>query len=298
MISIVIPLYNKAKSITTTLQSVLDQTYTDWELIVVDDGSTDNSLNVVKEFVGQIDNRWIDDRLTLIHKENGGVSSARNRGIKEAKGEYVAFLDGDDLWETDYLEAMARLINDYPNASLYGLGFGWVQNGVREHKFGDDYQGIVPNDWTWLMRYWTSTCCAPKKAILEVGLFNESLSHGEDLDMWWRLMLLGTAVFDNTREFAYYVQDAENRAMHRVPPIDKHVVSIISQYAGARKSNAAFRKAFDTQMIYFLYEYLFTPYKKEAQQLAGLLDYSQLKRSLHFRMKFPYLYCALRWLKK
>ena len=297
MISIVIPLYNKAKSIERTIQSVLDQSYADFELIVVNDGSTDNSLNVVQEYVRE-KCKVYGVKCKIISQDNAGVSAARNRGIKEAKGEYVAFLDGDDVWETDYLEAMARLINDYPNASLYGLGFGWIRNGERIPRNGDNMRGVIPDDWTWLMRFWTSTCCAPKKAILEVGLFNESLSHGEDLDMWWRLMLHGTAVFDNTREFAYYVQDAENRAMHRVPSIDKHVVSIIGQYAEARKNNDAFRKAFDTQMIYFLYEYLFTPYKKEAQRLAALLDYTHLKRFMSFRMKYPYLYRALRWLKE
>ena len=110
-------------------------------------------------------------------------------------------------------------------------------------------------------------------------------------------MLNGEAVFDNTKEYAYYVQDAENRAMHSVPPIDKHVVSIIGQYAEARKKNAAFRKAFDTQMIYFLYEYLFTPHKRDAQRLAELLDYSQLKWSLRFRMRCPYIYRMMKMMK-
>ena len=100
MISIVIPLYNKERAIINTLQSVLAQTYTDCEIIIVDDGSTDNSLNVVHKRISELEN----ERIRVIHKKNGGVSSARNRGIKEAKGEYVALLDGDDLWEPTFLE--------------------------------------------------------------------------------------------------------------------------------------------------------------------------------------------------
>lgn len=101
MISIVIPLYNKEKSVVATLQSVLEQTYTDWECIVINDGSSDNSLEVVKNF---IDEFKIDDfKFQILTQNNAGVSAARNRGIIEAKGEYVAFLDADDLWTDDYL---------------------------------------------------------------------------------------------------------------------------------------------------------------------------------------------------
>ena len=110
MISIVIPLYNKEKSIATTLESVLAQSYTNYEVIVVDDGSTDNSANVVRELV--------NDKIRLISKPNGGVCSARNRGIQEAKSQYVAFLDADDLWEKDYLEEQVKMIADFPVAMM------------------------------------------------------------------------------------------------------------------------------------------------------------------------------------
>lgn len=299
MISIVIPLYNKKKSITATLQSVIAQTYTDWECIVINDGSTDNSLEVVKNFVDKFrilnflsqGNDYC--KFQILSKPNGGVSSARNAGIIAAKGEYIAFLDGDDIWEGDYLETLARLINDYPKSVLYGLGYGWIRNGEKVSVTGTlNNRGIIPNDGSGLMQYWTSSSSSSRAALIRAGLFNENLTHGEDLDMWWRLMQIGQSVFDS-HECAYYVQDAENRAMAKMPPINKHVVSIISQYAEIRKNNAAFRKAFDTQMIYFLYEYMFTPYRKEAQRLARQLDYSQLKFSLRFRMQCPHIYRCL-----
>lgn len=292
MISIVIPLYNKEKSINKTLQSVIEQTFSDWECIIVNDGSTDNSAVVCEEFINSFTSTHTRS-IRLFSKPNGGVSSARNYGIEKSHGEYVAFLDGDDVWEPDYLVALNQLIKDYPNAVLYGLGYGWIKGGERISRAGENFRGIVPNDGTWLMRFWTTTCCAPKAMIQKVGLFNDQLTHGEDLDMWWRLMLKGEVVFDNMREYAYYVQDAENRAMHRVPPIDKHVVSIIDQYETARVSNAAFRKAFDTQMIYFLYQYMFTPYMKTARKISAKLDFPQLKFSLRFRMQCPHIYRLL-----
>lgn len=290
MISVVIPLYNKEKSVQATLESVLAQTYTDYEVIIVNDGSTDNSVAVCEDIINSLTPSY-DNSLRIFSKPNGGVSSARNFGVEKSRGEYVAFLDADDKWAPVYLETMARLIADYPQAVMYGLGFSWIYPNGREvpASCAENFRGIILNDGSWLMKFWTGSTCCRKSDILKVGLFNTRLTHGEDLDMWWRLMLSGDVAFDS-HKCAYYRQDAENRAMAQVPPIEKHVVSIIDQYAEARKRNAAFRKAFDTQMIYFLYQYLFTPYKKEALRLAEKLDYSQLKKSLRFRMKHPYLY--------
>ena len=296
MISVVIPLYNKEKSITTTLQSVVNQAYTYWECVVVNDGSTDNSLEVVKSFVAK--SQITNQKFKILEQPNSGVSAARNTGILAAQGEYIAFLDADDIWDPDYLVTLARLIADYPQAVMYGLSFAWIFPNGKEvpASCAENFRGIIPNDGSWLMKFWTGCTCCRKSDILKVGLFNTRLTHGEDLDMWWRLMIFGEVAFDS-HKCAYYRMDTENRAMHRIPPIDKHVVSVIGQYAEARKSNAAFRKAFDTQMIYFLYQYMFTPYKQEAQQLAKLLDYSQLKRSMRFRMKYPWLYRIMKMLQ-
>lgn len=295
MISVVIPLYNKEKSVRATLESVRAQTYKDWECIVVDDGSTDNSREVAEQF------RILDLRFQILSQLNSGVSAARNVGVKAAKGEYVAFLDGDDIWEPTFLEEAVQLIKDYPGAAIYGLGLGSMTNGEK-HPAPEfvpaGYRGVVSNLWdnpNTMLAWTSSSTICPRELALKTPT-NEQLTHGEDLDQWLRLMLRGDAVFYN-KTLAYYVLDAENRAMRRIPPIDKHVVSVIGQYAKARKSNAAFRKAFDTQMIYFLYQYMFTPYKQEAQQLAKLLDYSQLKRSMRFRMKYPWLYRMMKMLQ-
>ena len=293
MISVVIPLYNKEKSIERTIQSVLSQTYKDYELVVVNDGSTDRSLEVVE--------RMKVERIKVVSQTNVGVSAARNRGVKEAKGEYVAFLDGDDIWDPKFLEEAAKLIHDYPTGVIYGLGLGYIANGVRylsDEYVPRDFRGVVKDLWNdpnTMMAWSGSSTICPRELALRTPA-NEQLTHGEDLDQWLRLMLQGDAVVYN-KTLAYYILDAENRAMRRMPPIDKHIVSVIDSYAEVRKNNAAFRKAFDTQMIYFLYKYMFTPYKKEAQQLAELLDYNQLKRSMRFRMKHPYLYKLIRMIK-
>ncbi len=281
MISVVIPLYNKERSISTTLESVLAQSYTDYEVVVVDDGSTDNSVNVVREVV--------NNKIRLISQPNSGVSAARNSGIMVAKGEYVAFLDGDDIWEKDFLKVMAALIEEFPGKSIYGLGCAQIKKGEKLVLNDSYYRGVSKWDYS-TMAFTGSSACVNKKDAIAVGMFDTRMTHGEDLDLWWRLMLLHGGASD-LHPYAYYIQDAENRAMHRIAPLEKHIPYYMDKYADARARDIEFRRFFDEQMIYRLYPYLFDRnYRKEAKRLAKKLDYSQLKGTMHFRMLFPYLY--------
>lgn len=113
MFSVIIPVYNGAKFVEKAIKSVFSQTHKNWELIVVDDGSTDNTKDVLIKY-----ETW--ENVRIIHQENGGVSVARNNGVFESKGEYIAFLDADDVWHENHLRVMADLIEKYPDAGLYG----------------------------------------------------------------------------------------------------------------------------------------------------------------------------------
>ena len=117
--SVIIPLYNKEVSIASTIQSVLNQTYDDFELIVVNDGSTDKSREVIADIA--------DSRIRIIDKENGGVSGARNRGIREANNEWITFLDGDDRWDANYLSLMNGLIEVYPDYKFFASSISYVE---------------------------------------------------------------------------------------------------------------------------------------------------------------------------
>jgi len=295
MISVVIPLYNKEQSIAKTLDSILAQTSKDYEVVIVNDGSTDESL--------QVTGNWIQgtgdyEHFRLINKENGGVSSARNKGIQEAKGEYVAFLDGDDLWHPTYLEELQKLINDYPGKGIYGIGCQEVYNDRLPDFSGDYYQG--PHDeWSYTNVAWTgSSATAPKEALIAVGLFDERLKYGEDKDMWHRLQLYaGGACY--CKPLAYYRQDAENRAMMRVKPLENHLAYYMDKYKKLRVNgeevnalnDKSFRIFFYTEMVQTLYPYMFDKrYKEDAKRLAKQIDYADLKGSLRFRMEHPWLY--------
>ena len=187
MISIIIPLYNKEASIATALRGVLAQTYQDFEVVVVDDGSTDGGAAVVETFT--------DPRIRLIRQENGGVSVARNRGIAEARGEHVAFLDADDEWMPEFLEEIAALIAEYPECKARATNYIFNSNGVksptilRKIPFTGE-RGVLTNYFEVAScshpPMWTSAVCIDRDLLQEIGGFPIGVKSGEDLLVWAR----------------------------------------------------------------------------------------------------------------
>ena len=121
LISIIVPVYNTELYLEETIQSVLRQTYQNWELLMVDDGSTDDSASICKAFTKQ------DPRIHYLYKTNGGQASARNLGIKKSKGDWLAFLDSDDLWTEEKLSSQIEEVKKYKPDFLYGLGYFYTQ---------------------------------------------------------------------------------------------------------------------------------------------------------------------------
>ena len=185
LVTVVTPAYNVAKYVGETVDSVLRQTFRDFEYLVVDDGSVDNSVDVVKAHVGD------DARFRLVAGEHRGLSAARNAGVREAKGEYIAFLDGDDRWHPRFLERQLQLIQSLPpdvgvvfcrsrlvleNGTL--VFFQWQR--VGRYDFDDFLVNNNParNGSSLLIR---------KSCFADVGGFGEDLRYVEDLDMWLRI---------------------------------------------------------------------------------------------------------------
>lgn len=216
MFSVVIPLYNKEISIRNTISSVLAQTVQNFELLVVNDSSTDKSREVVAAFT--------DERITIIDKTNGGVSSARNTGIEAAKYEFIAFLDGDDFWEPEFLETIQQLIKEYPEAGAYATGYVCKYQGHTTHSLAVSNKGMIKNFFK-TMHYYpvmhSSSVCIRKSTFLKVGMFDERISFGEDYDMWNRLGRYST-IAASPLTCAWYNNDTENRAMTKIPVLEKH----------------------------------------------------------------------------
>lgn len=188
MISVIIPLYNKEAGIATALRSVLAQTYQDFEIVVVDDGSTDSSVAIVETFN--------DQRIRLIRQQNAGVSAARNRGIEEAKGEYVAFLDADDEWIPEFLEEIRTLQQEYPECKAQATNYVFNSNETKSptilHKIPfKGKRGVLSNYFEVAScshpPVWTSAVCIERKLLQEIGGFPVGIKSGEDLLTWARI---------------------------------------------------------------------------------------------------------------
>jgi len=222
--SVVIPLYNKERSIESTIESVLAQTYHNFELIVVDDGSSDSSASVVTGIA--------DGRIRLIQRSNSGVSAARNTGITNARHRYVAFLDADDLWNADYLETIASLIDRFPGAGIYATFYRRDEGraALVTPKLEPQVASLPPGRLQNYFRtatfaeqpFFTSSVCCARDILLSLGGFKLGVRHGEDLDMWARVALRYPIVFTPEPKVIYRTK-AENRGMHIMPALTRWV---------------------------------------------------------------------------
>lgn len=291
MVSVVIPLYNKRNSITNTLKSVCEQTISCFEVIVVDDGSTDNSVEVVKQFD--------DSRIRLIQKENGGVCSARNRGIKEAKGEYIALLDADDVWDKDYLLEQKKMIEDFPEAAMWGINFAEVADGelIRELPTGlpDEFRGIIEDYFSMPKMkgrvsdlFCSSSVVIRKSAFEKAGMFDERMKYSEDIDMWYRIIANFPVAFYD-RYMAFYQYDAENRAMNRTRLLKYWLPYYCDKYS-EYKGNEPFYTFIQRWCGVNIKQVYFNDrnQRTDAKVAAAKLDYSVLPPKYRLLFKTPY----------
>lgn len=186
-ISVVIPLYNKENHIINTINSVLNQSYKNFELIVVNDGSTDNSLEIANKCLTNFENKKI------INQKNRGLSGARNTGVYKSEGELVAFLDADDTWHPDFLKHIYDLYINFPEASLYGTNYleKYDENNILEPKTNLDAnlknKSFIVKDF-FEANYFQSIVCqssfATKKSVFEEVKFDEEINFAEDIDFY------------------------------------------------------------------------------------------------------------------
>lgn len=190
-VSVVIPTYNGARFILEALQSVFSQTYQIAEIIVVDDGSTDNTKEVLEPFC---------DRLTYIKQTNAGPSAARNRGVRFASGDWVAFLDSDDCWEVEHISRLVEKAHEYPGAAMVYCGKRWVDAGGR---FMDNIplQKTFPSGWIFNELFHAnyissaSVVIVKRQCFMDAGGFNERFtSIAEDYDLWMRISAVSPIV--------------------------------------------------------------------------------------------------------
>jgi glycosyltransferase involved in cell wall biosynthesis len=205
LISVIIPLYNKEEFITKTVRSVLGQSYAYFELIIVNDGSTDGSLAVALAFD--------DSRIKVISTENSGVSIARNTGINAAEYSWVAFLDADDWWDPTFLEEMTKAIKIYPEHKLFAGG----RSRIFDSKIERYENEFLPDDgMTDIVNYYkviskflplinSSNVIINKELFKTAGYFRQGQKKHEDHDLWLRLCVNEPVVFIN-RQLSFYLK--------------------------------------------------------------------------------------------
>ncbi len=203
-ISVVVPLYNKAAFVAEAINSVREQSLAAFEIVVVDDGSTDGSAEIVERMAG--------DDIRLIRQANAGVSMARNRGIDAAQGEYIAFLDADDGFQPDFLAGIARLIERFPRAGMYCTGYTRVwENGHHEESTLPDVENgamVVVDDF---YANWCNGCFTFTSAIvIRRSVFGDSALRfpageklGEDQDLWFRVAECHQVAYLNSPKVDY-----------------------------------------------------------------------------------------------
>ena len=287
MISVVIPLYNKEELITVTVRSVLSQTFADFELLIVNDGSTDGSLAVVSAIS--------DPRIKVINIENSGVSVARNTGIKAASHDWVAFLDADDWWDHSFLEKMTKAIKSYPEHKLFAGGRSRVFKDVTErydHPLlpSDGETGTI-NYYKVISRYLplinSSNAIIKKSHFESAGYFKPGQQRYEDHDLWMRLAVNEPVAFVN-RELSFYRKTEVNtisQGIFKAEEFSAFISTIIKVNGQLSPAERGYFKKYYTRFIFLVYLKYKKHYNKkerdalsdQIRELIGLFRWTLLR---------------------
>ena len=247
MISIVIPLYNKEKEIEATLQSVQSQSFQEYEIVVVDDGSVDKSAQIVKGMN--------DPHIRYIYQQNAGPSAARNHGVREAMADWIFFLDADDRLEPGALQMFEDLRIQNPNIYIFSANFYLETEGKKELLSKKPMEGIVPNNFLAWFNYDMILCAGSvlyKKALLSSVRFREDLRRYEDAEMQFHLMRKYKIYHTNRPSVTYNLGSAS--ASKGRPTIKEDFVGFIAPRG---------KSFWEKMVLYRMYEEAHTLYPEE-----------------------------------
>jgi glycosyltransferase involved in cell wall biosynthesis len=260
MFSIVVPVHNKELYINETIDSIINQTYTNFELILVNDGSTDESAIICEQYALK------DIRIKVFHQKNAGVSSARNRGVKEASFAHIAFIDADDYWDAVFLEEMNNLIKEFPDNYIYSAKFAYCKNDKISK--GEDFFINTKNDYLQFdlieksfLKYrfpmHTSSVIIKKRGIEKLGGFDERIHIFEDYDLFLRIALISKVGYLNKGPYSYYniSVPAESKARGKSPLLSKHWISYMSKFDDFIVSNSKLKILLDKMKLSQLLHY-------------------------------------------
>ena len=297
--SVIIPLYDKAPYVEKAIQSVLAQTFTDFELIVVDDGSKDDSFSIaLKAIEGR-------GHCHLYRQKNAGVSMARNSGVALSQGEYLCFLDADDWWEPTFLQEMDALIMELPDAGIYGANYTIVnetKHKTRVAKIGVEEgfeKGYInyckAYASTMYMPLWTGAVCIPRKMFDETEGFPKGVKLGEDFMLWIHIALKYKVAFLN-KPLACYNQDVDvaNRGTNHLHNPEEHMLWNLTDLEPLEQTNVDYKQLIDNLRTYSLLPYyLSSKYHDAAQIELDKVDWDKQSVSVRNQYHLPLLVVRL-----
>lgn len=296
--SVVIPLYNKAPYVAKAIESVLMQSFVDYELVVMDDGSRDDSFAVALEAIDG------HSKCHLYRQNNQGVSMARNNAVDLSQGRFLCFLDADDWWEPTFLEEMDKLVKEFPDAGIYGTNYTIVNEtrhktrvasvGVEEgfEKGYINYCQVYAK--TMYMPLWTGAVCVPRVVFEEMRGFPAGIKLGEDFMLWIRIALKYRVAFLN-KPLAYYNQDVEgvNRGVGRLHTPKEHMLWNLSLLEDEEKHNLDYKQLVDNLRTYSLMPYFVSKeYRLNAIRELDKVDWNRQPVEVRKRYHKPII-----WLK-
>jgi len=277
-ISVVIPVFNKGFILNETLNSVLQQTFTNYEIIIVNDGSTDNSLELLSKFK--------DPRIQIYSQENKGAAAARNLGIEKSNGEFIAFLDADDYWFPNHLEELIKLSEQFPNCGSYCSRYQ-IKNTKKSvlnptfKNISSEFIGIVENYFASNFPFKiniTLNQMIPKKIVTEMGGFTEGVTNGQDLELWTKIGIKYpiavhnkiTAIYNN-----YLPNTLSKNSFKTMKLMD------FNQFKEEESKNPDLKKFLDFHRVFYAKHYKIIGDNKSAQ--FYLKDVN--KDNIQFKMK-------------
>ncbi len=291
--SVIIPLYNKALYVAKAIQSVLKQTYTDYELIIMDDGSEDDSFSGALKAIDGHGN------CHLYRQKNGGVSVARNNAVALSRGDYLCFLDADDWWAPTFLEEMSQLINEFPEAGIFGTNYTIVNE--TKHKTRVAPVGIEPGFTKGYINYcqvYAKTLAMPLTSISvaiprpvfdEMKGFPKGIKLGEDFMLWMHIASKYKVAFLN-KPLAYYNQDVDvaNRGTHHLHRPKDHMLWNLTDLEPLERTDADYKQLIDNLRTYSLLPYYLSPsYHDSAQNELDKVDWKKQTSVMRHRYHQP-----------
>ncbi len=277
-ISVIIPVYNKEKYIRQTVESVLNQTFSDFELILIDDGSIDNSLNIIKQFN--------DIRIKYISQTNQGVAAARNNGVATANGELIAFLDADDMWHPHHLQEISFLYKHFPDAGFFATAYEIqfrhkvikqvIYNFEQKHSLIDKYYRFSKA----IHLFYTSNFAVKKTVFNEVSGFKKM--HSEDIDLFLTIGTKHKMAYSKVVTMTYTL-DAENSLSGKYETEKKIVLA--ENFKELEKNDVALKEFLDFNRYAWAVEFKLDNKESEAQKLIKQINFNNLTFTQRFLIK-------------